>query len=51
MQPLEQKHITTTSSFSVNPSTGWVTANVFAATNNGNGTNFKVGDDAWIGDA
>jgi hypothetical protein len=40
----------TTSSFSVNPSTGWVTAGVFAATNNGNGTNFKVGDDAWIGD-
>jgi hypothetical protein len=23
---------------------------IVAATNNGNGTNFKVGDDAWIGD-
>lgn len=29
---------------------GDVTANIFEATNNGNGTNFKVGDDAWIGD-
>ena len=27
-----------------------VTASIFAATNNGNGTNYKVGDDAWIGD-
>ena len=27
-----------------------ITASIFAATNNGNGTNFKVGDDAWIGD-
>lgn len=25
-------------------------ANTFQSTNNGNGTNFKVGDDAWIGD-
>jgi hypothetical protein len=30
--------------------TGDVTASTFAATNNGNGTNFKVGDDTWIGD-
>jgi hypothetical protein len=29
---------------------GNVTGNTFTATNNGNGTNFKVGDDAWIGD-
>lgn len=29
---------------------GDVTASIFASTNNGNGTNFKVGDDAWIGD-
>ena len=29
---------------------GTVTADQFAATNNGNGTNYKVGDDAWIGD-
>jgi hypothetical protein len=29
---------------------GNVTGNTFSATNNGNGTNFKVGDDAWIGD-
>jgi len=27
-----------------------VTAPIFAATTNGSGTNFKVGDDAWIGD-
>jgi hypothetical protein len=30
--------------------TSGMTANIVAATNNGNGTNFKVGDDAWIGD-
>ena len=29
---------------------GTVTASIVAANNNGNGTNFKVGDDAWIGD-
>jgi hypothetical protein len=29
---------------------GNVTANIVFSTNNGNGTNFKVGDDAWIGD-
>jgi hypothetical protein len=29
---------------------GNVTADKFVATNNGNGTNFKVGDDIWIGD-
>ena len=40
----------TTSSVYVNPSTGLVTGNSFHATNNGNGTNFRVGDDAWIGD-
>lgn len=27
-----------------------LTASIVASTNNGNGTNFKVGDDAWIGD-
>jgi len=27
-----------------------VTASIVHANNNGNGTNFKVGDDAWIGD-
>jgi hypothetical protein len=27
-----------------------LTASIVAASNNGNGTNFKVGDDAWIGD-
>lgn len=31
-------------------SSNTVTAPIFAATENGNGTNFKVGDDAWIGD-
>ena len=30
--------------------TGNVNANIVVSTNNGNGTNFKVGDDAWIGD-
>ena len=30
--------------------TGGIIANSIAATSNGNGTNFKVGDDAWIGD-
>jgi hypothetical protein len=27
-----------------------ITGSIISATNNGNGTNFKVGDDAWIGD-
>ena len=40
----------TTSSFSINPSTGVITAGIFSAANNGNGTNFQVGDDTWIGD-
>lgn len=30
--------------------TAVVNADQFNATNNGNGTNFKIGDDAWIGD-
>jgi len=30
--------------------TGDITASIVSATNNGNGTNFRVGDDAWIGD-
>ena len=30
--------------------TGNVTGNVIISTNNGNGTNFKVGDDVWLGD-
>ncbi len=29
---------------------GVITGSYFVATNNGNGTNFKVGDDVWIGD-
>lgn len=29
---------------------GNVTADIVSATNNGNGTNFKVGDDTWLGD-
>ena len=29
---------------------GIITGSYFVATNNGNGTNFKVGDDIWIGD-
>ena len=31
-------------------STGYFKAPIIESTNNGNGTNFKVGDDAWIGD-
>lgn len=31
-------------------SAGDITADQFISTNNGAGTNFKVGDDAWIGD-
>lgn len=27
-----------------------ITASIVSATNNGNGTNFRVGDDVWIGD-
>jgi len=30
--------------------TGDITADQFISTNNGNGTNYRVGDDAWIGD-
>ena len=33
-----------------NKSTGYFKAPIIESTNNGNGTNFKVGDDAWIGD-
>ena len=40
----------TTSTVYINPSSGSLTADTIAATNNGGGTNFKVGDDAWIGD-
>jgi hypothetical protein len=29
---------------------GNLSVNILSSTNNGNGTNFKVGDDAWIGD-
>lgn len=31
-------------------SSGIITANQFITTNNGNGTNFQVGDDVWLGD-
>ena len=34
----------------VTVSANTLTASIIAANNNGNGTNFKVGDDAWIGD-
>ena len=30
--------------------TNSITASIISATNNGNGTNFRVGDDVWIGD-
>lgn len=31
-------------------STGSIVASIFHSNNNGNGTNFRVGDDVWIGD-
>ena len=37
-------------SASIGVSGSYSTQSIFYATNNGNGTNFKVGDDAWIGD-
>lgn len=36
--------------FTYNKTTGYFKAPIIESTNNGNGTNFKVGDDAWIGD-
>lgn len=38
------------SNLTFNKSTGYFKAPIIESTNNGNGTNFKVGDDAWIGD-
>lgn len=38
------------SSFTYNKTTGYFKAPIIESTNNGNGTNFKIGDDAWIGD-
>ena len=38
------------SSLTFDKSTGYFKAPIIESTNNGNGTNFKVGDDAWIGD-
>jgi hypothetical protein len=36
--------------FTFNKTTGVFTAPIVASSNNGTGTNFRVGDDAWIGD-
>ena len=36
--------------FVYNKVTNTLTAGIVSANNNGNGTNFQVGDDAWIGD-
>ena len=36
--------------FTFNKSTGYFKAPIIESTNNGNGTNFKIGDDTWIGD-
>jgi hypothetical protein len=36
--------------FTFDKTTNTLTANIIASTNNGSGTNFKVGDDAWVGD-
>jgi len=38
------------SSLTFDKTTGVLTAPIVASSNNGNGTNFKVGDDIWIGD-
>ena len=38
------------SGLTFNKSTGYFKAPIIESTNNGNGTNFKIGDDAWIGD-
>ena len=38
------------SGLTFNKSTGYFKAPIIESTNNGNGTNFKVGDDIWIGD-
>jgi len=38
------------SSFTFNKSTGYLKAPIIESTNNGQGTNFKVGDDVWLGD-
>jgi hypothetical protein len=35
---------------SIGVSGSYASQDIYYATNNGNGTNFKVGDDAWIGD-
>jgi len=40
----------TNSGLTFSKTTGVFTAPIVASSNNGNGTNFKVGDDAWIGD-
>ena len=36
--------------FTYNKTTGVFSAPIVASSNNGSGTNFRVGDDAWIGD-
>jgi hypothetical protein len=36
--------------FTYDKVTNTLTAGIISSTNNGNGTNFKVGDDAWLGD-
>jgi hypothetical protein len=46
VNPLNQNVVITGSLNATND----ITASIVAATNNGNGTNFKVGDDVWIGD-
>lgn len=40
----------TTSSFFINPVTGYVTVKALVVNSNSNGLNILVGDDAWIGD-
>ena len=45
-----QPNITSVGTLSSLAVTANITADIVSATNNGNGTNFKVGDDVWLGD-
>jgi hypothetical protein len=45
-----QPNITSVGTLTSLAVTGNVTADIFLSGNNGNGTNFRIGDDAWIGD-
>ena len=48
--PASALHVVGAAYITQGTTTGSVIANVIHATDNGNGTNFRVGDDVWIGD-